>query len=135
MSSASIRSPVCSMLITLIPNPDSGSSSGRSVYRRSHGRNGVSQAKGQPGPGKSEADSARNQVVQADTKSIGQSPERAHGTGPATRFDIGGIVGRAVRHGTELEESPCKVAIFAAVGSAIAILWIIWSVIGGRSFA
>ena len=33
-------------------------------------------------------DSARNEIVQPDTKSIGESPERMNGAGPATRFDV-----------------------------------------------
>ena len=33
-------------------------------------------------------DSARNEIVQADTKSIGESPERVNGAGSATRLDV-----------------------------------------------
>ncbi len=33
-------------------------------------------------------DSARNEIVQADTKSIGKSPKRVNGAGPASRFDV-----------------------------------------------
>ena len=33
-------------------------------------------------------DSARNEIVQTDTESIGESPERMNGAGPPTRFDV-----------------------------------------------
>ena len=33
-------------------------------------------------------DSARNEIVQANTKSIGESPEHTNRAGPATRFDL-----------------------------------------------
>ena len=39
-------------------------------------------------PPRRAAASARNDVVQADTKSIGKSPERVNGAGSATRFDV-----------------------------------------------